>query len=116
MKYTKEQALKEGYEYCGHKYQETLDALDDIDDVYLADRIKKGEYYLWSKETKMLSVPNTYDVFENIIENSDLCEADWDTLPKELNDEFGKELQVVLDKIGGRKSATHDRTEHTLTL
>jgi hypothetical protein len=112
---TIKQALAQGYKYCGHNGQERLDDVD-TDQESLKSMLEQGEVFLAEKEPKTLTIYGTFDFFENIIENSELCEADQDTLQSDLKAEFGEELEKVLEKMRHFKTNTYEMTDIKLKL
>ena len=112
---TIKEALAEGYTYCGQQDQEWLDDID-TDQESLKSWLETGTVFIAKKEPKMLTVFNTFDYFDTIIENSELCEADQDTLNAELQANFGEELDKVLEKIRNFKTNTYEMTDIKLIL
>lgn len=117
---TIKQALAEGYHLCGNAGDEIYRDLKDFTEEDLKELLKKGPIYLAEKEPNSLRFRTAREIWEMIIEDSELSEVGSETTSDFLED-YTEEMQALLNKIEKRAEKykvanTYDETNITLIL
>ena len=96
---TIQEALAQGYEMCGTLDDEYYMQLEGLEDIFVSDCKERGKpLYLAEKKPIPIETGNADDIFENMLENSELAEGCWDNSNEFLN-QYKEEMQSLLDKI-----------------
>ena len=99
-KITIKEAIKQGYTLCGEDGDEQLQCIDEIDEEYLISETEMGyEILVYDKNPVGLRVGTAADLFENMLENSELSDGGWEETADFLHSNYKEEVDSLLKKI-----------------